>query len=188
MRIIGGKWRGRRLAAPEGRAVRPTIDRVRESLFNVIEHGRHTNGDGSLLPGVRVLDGFAGTGALGLEALSRDAAHVTFIDSDRAALAVLEANIAELGAAAETTVLRADCLTPPRATEPCGLILLDPPYGQGLAEPALQALDAQGWIAPGALCVVELRRDDAFEPPDGFEPLDDRHYGATRIVLLRRAP
>ena len=188
MRIIGGKWRGRRLAVPEGRTVRPTIDRVRESLFNVIEHGRHTNGAGSPLPGIRVLDGFAGTGALGLEALSRGAAHITFIESDRAALAVLETNIAELGAAAETTVLRADCLAPPRATEACGLILLDPPYGQGFAEPALLALDTQGWIAPNALCVVELRRGDGFDAPNGFEPLDDRHYGATRLVLLKRGP
>ena len=188
MRIIGGKWRGRRLAVPEGRAVRPTIDRVRESLFNVIEHGRHTGGGGSPLPDIRVIDGFAGTGALGLEALSRGAGHVTFIESDRAALAALATNIADLGAAAETTVLRADCLTPPHAPEPCGLVLLDPPYGQGFAEPALQALDAQGWIAPGALCAVELRRGDAFDAPDGFEPLDDRRYGATRIVLLRRAP
>ena len=188
MRIIGGKWRGRHLAVPEGRVVRPTIDRVRESLFNILEHGRHTDGGGSPLPDIRVLDGFAGTGALGLEALSRGAAHVTFIEFDRAALAVLETNVADLDAGASTTVLRADCLTPPRAPEACRLVLLDPPYGQGLAEPALQALDAQGWIAPAAYCVVELQRGDAFDAPDGFVPLDDRRYGATRIVLLRRAP
>ncbi len=188
MRIIGGKWRGRRLAAPDGHAVRPTGDRVREALFNILEHGGFRPGGGSPLPGARVLDGFAGTGALGLEALSRGADHATFIEKDRVAQRALEANIAGCGAADQATVLRADCRTPPRATAACNLIFLDPPYGEGQAAPALTALADAGWLAEDALCSVELGAKDDFTAPAGFTSLDERRYGAARIVILQAGP
>ncbi len=186
MRVGGGSWRGRRLSAPEGKAVRPTSDRAREAVFNILEHGRHAKGGGSPILGARVLDAFAGSGALGIEALSRGAAHATFLDSNPAALAAVERNLLALGGHAQATVRRADCRTPPRATEACGIVFLDPPYGEGLAAPALLALDRAGWIAEGALCIVELDRDEAFDAPAGFELLDDRHYGKARVVILQR--
>jgi len=184
MRVIGGKWRGRTLAAPEGRDIRPTGDRVREAIFNIVEHGRHTEGGGSPIPGAVALDGFAGTGAMGIEALSRGAAKAYFLEKEPASLAVLETNLADCGAA--TVMLKADCLAPPPATESCGLVFLDPPYGQDMAVPALAALTDAGWIADGALCVVEIGRKDRFDAPDGFETLDDRRYGAARVILLTR--
>lgn len=188
MRVIGGNWRGRRLDAPEGKAVRPTGDRAREAVFNILEHGRHTGGGGSPIRGARVLDAFAGSGALGIEALSRGAAHATFLDDSPAALAAVERNLAALGGTGAATVRRADCLAPPRAQEPCGIVFLDPPYDEGLAAPALAALATAGWIADGALCVVELSREGAFAPPDGFAAVDDRRYGQARVVILRRDP
>jgi 16S rRNA (guanine966-N2)-methyltransferase len=186
MRVVGGSWRGRRLDAPPGGAVRPTSDRAREAVFNILEHGRHTRGGGSPIQGARVLDAFAGSGALGIEALSRGAAHVTFLDSNPAALAAIERNLAALGGLGAATVRRADCRTPPQAPDACDIVFLDPPYAEGLAAPALVALQRARWIAEGALCVVELSRDEAFEAPDGFAPLDDRHYGRARVVILRR--
>jgi len=184
MRVIGGKWRGRSLAAPEGRDIRPTGDRVREAIFNIVEHGRHTKDGGSPIPGAAVLDGFAGTGAMGIEALSRDAAKAYFMEKERASLAVLAANLADCGATA--IVEKADCLTPPPADAPCSLVFLDPPYGQDLAVPALIALTDAGWVGDGALCVVEIGKSDRFETPDGFETLDDRRYGVARVILLSR--
>ncbi|MGH6621863.1 MAG: RsmD family RNA methyltransferase, partial [Alphaproteobacteria bacterium] len=109
-----------------------------------------------------------------------------FLDDSPAALAAVERNLASLGGLGAAMVRQADCLAPPRAQEPCGIVLLDPPYGEGLAAPALAALAAAGWIADGALCVVELSRDEAFDPPNGFAPLDDRRYGKARVVILRR--
>jgi 16S rRNA (guanine966-N2)-methyltransferase len=132
-----------------------------------------------------VLDAFAGSGALGIEALSRGAAQASFLDESPAALAAIERNLSALAALDRATVRRADCLSPPRAAHACGLVFLDPPYGAGLAAPALAALAEAGWIAEGALCVVELSRDEAFAPPDGFAPLDDRRYGRARVVMLR---
>lgn len=184
MRVIGGKWRGRTLATPTGRDIRPTGDRVREAIFNIVEHGRHTKGGGSPIPGAVVLDGFAGTGALGIEALSRGAAKAYFLEKDRASIAVLKTNLADCGTAA--VVSKADCLAPPPAAEPCDLVFLDPPYGQDMAVPALTALTDAGWIGDGALCVVEIGKNDRFEASTGFEMLDDRRYGAARMILLTR--
>lgn len=186
MRVVGGSWRGRRLDAPPGGTVRPTSDRAREAVFNILEHGRHTQGGGSPIPGARVLDAFAGSGALGIEALSRGAAHATFLDSDAAAIRTIERNLTTLKGLANASVRRTDCLTPPRATAPCDLVFLDPPYNQGLAAPALAALADAGWIAEGTLCVVELSRDDTFDTPDGFEGVIERRYGRARMVILRR--
>jgi 16S rRNA (guanine966-N2)-methyltransferase len=188
MRVIGGSWRGRRLEAPEGRTVRPTSDRAREAIFNILAHGAHTGGDGSPIPDAHVLDAFAGSGALGIEALSRDAAKATFLDNDPAAIRAVEANLAQLKALDRATVRRADCLAPQRAPAPCDLVFLDPPYKQGLAGPALAALAEAGWIAGGALCVVEQQHDEDLAAPAGFDLLTERRYGKAKVTLLRRAP
>ncbi len=185
MRIVAGKHRGRRLAAPEGDGVRPTSDRAREALFNVLAH-RSFRADGRpMLVEARVLDIFAGTGAMGLEALSRGAARATFVERDRAALAALEKNIADLGEAARTAILRNDATALPSAKEAASLAFLDPPYGAGLAEPALNALAKGGWLEDGAVVIVEMGKREEMTPPVPFTPLDERRYGAARFVLLR---
>jgi 16S rRNA (guanine966-N2)-methyltransferase len=166
--------------------VRPTSDRAREALFNVLAH-RPLRADGKpALADARVLDVFAGTGAMGLEALSRGAAHATFVERDRTALAALEANIAALGETSRATVLRADVLALPRAKEAANLAFLDPPYGEGLAAPALTALAKGGWLEDGALVIVELGKRDDLPAPAPFTPLDERRYGAARFVILRK--
>ncbi len=185
MRIVAGNLRGRALKAPEGQALRPTADQVREAVFNVLAHGGERIGGKDAVTDARVLDGFAGTGALGLEALSRGAVHATLMDNDRVALECCRANLQALGVASQATVLQGDCLSPVRPAEPCDLVLLDPPYGEDLAAPALTALAAAGWTTPGAICVVELAKKDGFAPPQGFILLDERRYGAARIVFLR---
>ena len=184
MRIIGGRSRGLTLAsvgAGDASAhLRPTSDRVRESLFNLLAHGI----GGDPVPGARVLDLFAGTGALGLEALSRGAAHVTFVDDGAAARALLRRNIERMQAMGATRVFRRDAT---RLGEcrgaPFGLVFLDPPYGRGLGELALASALAGGWIAPGAVVIWEER--SAMEPPDGFVLIDRRRYGDSWITLLR---
>jgi len=188
MRIVGGKHRGRPLKAPPGRSLRPTSDRTRESLFNIIEHGL-AEWDGELQDAA-VIDAFAGTGALGLEALSRGAAHATFIDSAGGAVGLCRANAAALREPPNATVLKLDATRippPPRAAQaPCGVVFLDPPYGENLAGPALAGLAAKGWIADGALAVVEVACDEIFDPPPGFKLLDERGYGAAKVVFLHR--
>ena len=187
MRIVGGRHRGRKLAAPPGSDTRPTADRVRESLFNILVHGGAGLGGEDVVRDARVLNAFAGTGALGLEALSRGARHVTLIDNDGAALGACRANVAALGEQARASVLAGDVLVPVRAAEPCTLVLMDPPYRSGAAAPALVALEAAGWIAAGAVCVVEIAANEIFAAPPGFDLADERRYGAARIVILRRA-
>ena len=175
MRIISGQWRGRALVAPPGEATRPTADRVREALFSML-----TSRLGSF-EGLRVLDGFAGTGALGLEALSRGAAHATFVERDATALVALKRNIAALNASADVLSTPIESLGPARTA--CDLILLDPPYGEGLGAVALTRLAAQGWIAPHALISVETGRKDVLESP--YEILAVRDHGKARLHLLR---
>lgn len=177
MRIVAGRWRGRPLRAPQGDATRPTADRVREALFSMLASRLGSFED------LRVLDLFAGTGALGLEALSRGAAHCTFIETDRGALAALKANIATLGAEAAVLAMPAAGLG--RAPEPAHLALLDPPYGKGLAVPALERLRDHGWLAPLALVSVETGRDEALAPPAGFTLDTSRDHGKARLHLLR---
>lgn len=176
MRVIAGRWRGRAIAAPPGNATRPTADRVREALFSML-----TSRIGSFEE-LHVLDGFAGTGALGLEALSRGAAHCTFVERDGAAVKVLKANIAALGAEASVIPTSVENLGVARA--PCALILLDPPYGEGLGPIALARLVAQGWLAPHAWVSVETSRKEVLEMP-GFEELAVRDHGKARLHLLR---
>ena len=183
LRIIAGKHRGRKLAPLEGRGVRPTSARAREAIFNILAHAPFTARPA--YEDAVVLDAFAGSGALGLEALSRGARFVTFMERDRAARAVLTANIAALGAERQTAVLTGDVLRPPRANAPASLAFLDPPYAEDWTVPALAALAAGGWFLPDALVVAELptRRDIA--PPPGFACLDERRYGAAKIFFLR---
>ena len=183
MRIVAGRHRGRTLLAPEGRAVRPTADRTREAIFNVLTQGKLAGGGNPLIE-ARVLDAFAGTGALGLEALSRGAARVAFMESQAAALATLRDNLEALEESARAEVLAVDVLRPPPAAEACTIVLMDPPYNQGLAAPALAALAEKGWIAPGAIIAVELMKAEAFEAPAGFELLDQRSYGKAKVAFL----
>jgi 16S rRNA (guanine966-N2)-methyltransferase len=185
MRIVAGRHRGRRLLAPPGETVRPTSDRAREALFNILSHGRLA-AEGIPFAGAAVLDAFAGTGALGLEALSRGAAEVLFLEQDPEALATLRRNIAALGEDAHARIIAGDATRPPRAPAACTLVLLDPPYRSGVAAMALTALEAAGWLAPDALVVVELAAREELTPPGGFILLDERVYGAARLVFLRR--
>lgn len=178
-RIIAGKHRGRRLEVPPGDRVRPTADRLREALFSILEHQRPG------LAGARFVDLFAGCGAVGLEALSRGAAGLIAVEADRAAAAVLKRNVAMLGETARCRLLVADATRLGRATEPASIVYLDPPYESGLARPALLSLEAQGWLDPATLVVVELAAKASFTPPAGFVAEDERRYGAGRIVLLR---
>lgn len=182
MRIVGGKHKGRPLAAPKGSATRPTSDRAREAIFNVIAHG--IGGPG--LGGARVLDIFAGTGALGLEALSRGAAHATFVENNRASARVLKDNIRALGEDAQTSVIErsAAALGPPPA-ERADFAFLDAPYDQGLSEPALAALAENGWLKDGAFAMIEVAQHEAFAAPPGFSIIKEKAYGAARAVFLR---
>ena len=186
MRIIAGDWRGRGLAAvgkgDAGAHLRPTTDRVRESLFSMLAGGRF----GDPISDALVLDLFAGTGALGLEALSRGAAAAVFVDDGRVAQKLIRENIDTLAARDRAKLVgrNATRLGPCRG-EPCSLIFCDPPYGKGLGEKALAAALAGGWVAPGALVVWEESAD--VSPPEGLVPLDERRYGDTRIHLLEAA-
>ncbi len=180
MRIVGGRHRGRAIAAPAGRAVRPTADRVRESVFNILAHGLGNGAPG--IEGARVLDGFAGTGAMGLEALSRGAEGATFMDID---IGSCRANVEALGEAARARLIAGDCTRPGPASEVHDLVFLDPPYGLELAAPALAALAGAGWLGDGAVCVVELGTEEAIGPPGGFSLVDSRAYGAARVEILR---
>lgn len=187
MRIIGGRFRGTALAAvgkgDPAAHLRPTSDRVRESLFNVLQGGRL----GQPVTGARVLDLFAGTGALGLEALSRGAVHATFVETGRAALDLLRRNIAKTRTGPETAVLTRDATRlGPREGPAFDLVFLDPPYGQGLGERALAGAAANGWLAEAALIVWE--ENAPMEAPPCFEVLESRRYGDTYITFLRFSP
>jgi 16S rRNA (guanine966-N2)-methyltransferase len=182
MRIIGGSRRGLRLAdVGEGDMaahLRPTSDRVRESIFNLL-----INAHGNPVTGARVLDLFAGTGALGLEALSRGAAEAVFVDDGAKALALLKANIARMRAEGEARILRQDATRLGRnPVAPFSLVFLDPPYGKSLGEAALSAARTSGWIAPDAMIVWE--EGSAPTPPEGFTLRDQRRYGDTFVTLL----
>ena len=180
MRIIAGAWRARPIDAPAGAATRPTSDRAREGLFSMLASRIGT------FDGLRVADLFAGTGALGLEALSRGAAHCTFIERDRAALDILKRNIARLGAQDRADVRAQAVEHAPPPAAPWDVVFLDPPYRSGLAAPALVRLAAPGWLAPGAWISVESAEPD-LAPPPGIEPVADRRFGKARIHLFRAA-
>jgi 16S rRNA (guanine966-N2)-methyltransferase len=189
MRIVGGAYRGRGIIAPPGSATRPTSDRAREAVFNILEHAPWSPG----LDEARVIDLFAGSGAMGLEALSRGAGFCLFVETDTAARGAIRENIEVLGAQGglfgRTRVHRRDATDlgqRPGADGPAfDLAFLDPPYGKGLAERALAGLLAGGWLAQDALVVIERGVDEAAAAAPGFETLDERRYGAARVVFAR---
>jgi 16S rRNA (guanine966-N2)-methyltransferase len=184
MRIVSGHYRGRALAAPRGQDIRPTSDRLRESLFNVLVHAY-----GDPVTGARVLDLFAGTGALALEAMSRGAAFALLVDEGAEARALIRENVATLGLGGVTKIFRRDAtkLGAAHPIEPFSLVFLDPPYGRGLAERALASARAGGWLAPNALVVVEEAADVAFAAPEGFTEIERRRYDNTELVFLNAA-
>jgi len=182
MRIVGGRLRGRALAAPKTQVIRPTADRLREALFNILVHAF-----GDPVTGARVLDLFAGTGALGLEAISRGAAFALFVDDGAEARALLRENVQALGLAAITRIFRRDAtkLGPAHPVEPFSLIFLDPPYGKGLAEKALVSARDGGWLRDDALVVVEEAADAGFKAPEGYEEIERRKYHDTAFTILK---
>jgi 16S rRNA (guanine966-N2)-methyltransferase len=182
MRIVAGNRRGAKLAAPPGPELRPTADRVRESLFNVLDGGRF----GDPYHGRLVVDGFAGTGALGLEAVSRGAAHAVFLEQAIPSRKVLFQNIRALRFEDVTTVIEGDATQLRRpAPEPAGLVLLDPPYKSNLAAACLEMLHRRGWIDGDTLVVLELGVKEAANIPDWLEHLEERRYGAAKLMFAR---
>lgn len=186
MRIVAGRHRGRALRVPRAAAaLRPSSDRLRQAVFNVLDH----RGNDFAYAGEPVVDAFAGTGAYGLEALSRGAAFATFIDHDGAALLGIRRNAAVLGESGAVAMLKLDAtrlISPPRfAATPAALAFLDPPYESGLAVAALQGLRTHGWLRAGAIAVVEVAAREPLSPPPGYTAVEERTYGAGRIVILR---
>jgi len=180
MRIVGGQFRGRTLKAPTSQAIRPTTDRLREALFNILTHAHDAVGE------ARVLDLFAGTGALGLEAMSRGAAFCLFVDDGTQARALLRGNVEQLGLGGTTKIYRRDAtrLGAAHPMPPFSLVLCDPPYGKGLAEKALVAARDGGWLARDALIVVEEEKG-AFATPEGFLEIERRAYDDTEFTFVK---
>lgn len=183
VRIVGGEFRGRALTAPSGWATRPTADRLRQTVFDILTHG----GYGDVLAGARVLDLFAGTGALGLEALSRGAAYALFVEDAVSARAAIRTNVEALGLTGRTRIFRRDAtrLGPAGTVAPFSLAFADPPYGKGLGEQALAAALSGGWLVPGALVVLEESAAVEIAQVPGLDVVDTRQVGDTRVVFLR---
>ncbi|MDF2365743.1 16S rRNA (guanine(966)-N(2))-methyltransferase RsmD [Sneathiella sp.] len=174
---------------PEDTQVRPTSDRAREALFNILGHDPELRGENGPLPrDAIVLDAFAGTGALGLEALSRGAEHITFLDNRAESLKLVEQNVKNMNARSSTDILRRDAANPGKPGRPYDLILMDPPYGENLSAPALSALEKNGWIKPEAIVVIEVAAKENVDIPSEFRLLKDRKYGAARLIFLRQNP
>ena len=182
MRVVGGELKGRNIVAPASRDIRPTADRLRESVFNILVHAYDDP-----FQDARVLDLFAGTGALGIEAISRGAVFTLFVDNGAEARALLRNNVEALALGGVTKVYRRDAtdLGPAHPMEPFSLVFLDPPYGQGLAEKALASLRNGGWLKSNALLVVEEAKAAVFAVPDGYEELERRAYDDTEFVFLQ---
>lgn len=185
MRIVGGRFRGRGLSAPRSAAIRPTTDRARESLFNILAHGHPDTLNGS-----RILDLFAGTGALGLEALSRGAHFALFVEHSVEGRALLRANVETLGLQGSSKIFRRDAtaLGKRGSVEPFDLVFADPPYGTGLGDRALAAAAAGGWLSPGALVVLEERADVDVDPGAAFELLESRTFADTSMHFFVYQP
>ncbi len=183
MRIVGGKLKGRSLNTPRSDATRPTSDRVREAVFNILNHAI----EDFTIENALVLDLFAGTGALGLEALSRDAKFSLFVEQSADARALIRRNVEDLGLVGAVKIFRRDAtnLGDIKRFDPFSLIFLDPPYGYGIGEKALLSAHRGGWIAEGAICVLEEKKSAEIDIPDGFEILDERIYGDTQIKFLK---
>ena len=184
MRIVGGEFRGRPLATPRSNAIRPTTDRTREALFNILAHRFADR-----LDGARVLDLFAGTGALGLEALSRGASFCLFVEESAEGRGLIRDNVESFGLTGRSKIFRRDATALGEAgtMQPFGLLFADPPYGKGLGERALRSARDGGWLLPGALCVVEEAAAAAFAPAGGFAVIDERGYGDTVIRIIERS-
>jgi 16S rRNA (guanine966-N2)-methyltransferase len=184
MRIVGGSFRGRSIIAPKGMDTRPTTDQVRESLFNILSHDDETE-----LEGARIVDLFAGSGSLGLEAISRGAAYCLFVEEAAAARAAIRENIDALGLFGQTRLHRRSATAlgkmPASAGGPFTLAFLDAPYDKGFTEPALTGLHQGGWFSPNALCIVEQHKRETPALPDSFTEQDRRVYGDTQIGFLR---
>ena len=185
MRITSGRLRGKPLRAPEGRATRPTSDRARQAVFNILEHAPWSPG----LKDARVIDLFAGTGALGLEALSRGAAFCLFVETDEAARGAIRENVEALDLFGRTRIHRRDAndlgARPGSGAEAFDLAVIDPPYGRGLGERALAALGGGGWLKPGAVCLLERGPGEPALAVGGFTLLDQRTYGVAEVSFLR---
>ncbi|HXX50292.1 MAG TPA: 16S rRNA (guanine(966)-N(2))-methyltransferase RsmD [Xanthobacteraceae bacterium] len=184
MRVVGGRLRGHALAGPKSKAIRPTADRLRESLFNILVHAY-----GNPIEGARVLDLFAGTGALGIEALSRGAAFALFVDASAEARALIRENVAALGLGGVSRIFRRDAtkLGTAHPVAPFSLGFADPPYGRNLAAAALAAARDGGWLAPDALVVIEEAAKSGFAAPEGFSELERRVYDDTELIICRFA-
>jgi 16S rRNA (guanine966-N2)-methyltransferase len=182
MRIVGGRFRGRSLAGPKSDAIRPTSDRLRETIFNILAHGHDDP-----VPGARVLDLFAGTGAMGLEALSRGAAYAVLVDEGAQARGLIRENVDALGLGAVARLFKRDATRMGRIEriDPFSLVFCDPPYGRDLAPRALASCAEGGWLTPGALVVVEEAQGVEVALPEGFSEIDRRDYGETRVVFGR---
>ena len=178
MRIIAGEWRGRRLVAPQGQQTRPTADRTRETLFSMLASRLGSFED------LRVADLYAGSGALGLEALSRGAGHATFVETDREALKAIEANVAALGAASRAAIRSMSAENLPKS-HPFDLVLADPPYRPGSGTAVAEAVAQSGWLPPGGWMAVETQKGDAVAPPHGWEIDAERDAGRARLTILR---
>lgn len=183
MRIVGGTLRGRAISGPQHEGLRPTADRVRESLFNILAHGV----EGFSLEGARVIDLFAGTGALGLEAISRGAAFCLFVENEAEARALIRTNVEKFGLTGVTRIFRRDAtdLGPAGTMAPFDVAFLDPPYGEGLGERALTSLAEGNWLVPGATIVLEERAGIDLALPARFAEVDRRTYGDTQLLIAR---
>jgi 16S rRNA (guanine966-N2)-methyltransferase len=182
MRIVGGTLKGRTLASPKHDGVRPTSDRVREAVFNILAHGS----DFPPIEGARVIDLFAGTGALGIEAVSRGARYCLFVETDTQSRALVRRNVETFGLTGVTRLYRRDAtdMGPAGTMEPFDIAFLDPPYGKGLGEKALAALAKGNWLKPGALALLEERAGSDVTLPEGYEEVDRRTWGDTDVYLL----
>lgn len=184
MRIVGGTFRGKALATPRSQAIRPTTDRTREALFNILAHAHP-----EALEGARVLDLFAGTGALGLEALSRGAASALFIEESAEGRGLIRTNIEAMGLQGRARIFRRDAtdLGDAGTIAPFGLVFADPPYGRQLGERAIASALAGGWLTAQALVIIEEAAASPFVAPPGIDLIDRRDYGETTITFCRRA-
>jgi len=178
-RIIAGRFRGRALEVPEGKDIRPTTERMRERVFSMLQHSRYPD-----LLDARVLDLYAGTGGLGLEALSRGAAHVTFVEKAPLGLGVLTRNIRALKADDQTAIIRGSATALPMASAPCDFIFMDPPYREGLVRPTLDAILKGGWLADDGVIIIEQATDDPLDLPEPLALIDDRSQGQQRTLFV----
>lgn len=189
MRIVGGKHKGRTIEVPMRSQLRPTSERMREALFNRLVHGGHGAGGGSILVDAIVMDAFCGTGALGLEALSRGATRAYFLDKDPIALDCARRNARTYGEFEHCRFLLTDATKATKAPEPCKVVFMDPPYADDLTEEALNRIAEGGWIEPGGIVSVEIEaHGNAYAPPLGFALIDARIYGRGLSLLLRYTP